>query len=163
MPAPLGNAACDPQKPEIVNNEYAPNKFLHFDYYEVFNLKRACLNLDVTEINGTSLTHGHFAFTGLTADFDIALTMMEMKRTYKKVLSFGGWAGSTDAATFQRYRDVFKPRNRDKYATNKVAFFKKYNYAEATDIPGVPPGTGDETNTYLTFLKLMKSKLPTGI
>ncbi|KAF9252734.1 CAZyme family GH18 [Penicillium roqueforti] len=164
---------------KIVNNEHAPDKFLHVAYYEVFNLKRECLNMDVTEINDASLTHVHFAFAGLTADFDIAFDnddykaqfekFVKISTSYKKVLSFGGWAESTDAATFQRYRDVVKPGNRDKFATNMLAFFNKYKgldgidfdweYPGATDIPGVPPGTGDETNNYLAFLKLMKNKI----
>ncbi|KAK1146885.1 hypothetical protein N8T08_002211 [Aspergillus melleus] len=85
----------------------------------------------------------------------------------KKILSFGGWAESTDAATFQHYKDVVKPGNREKFANNVVAFVKKHNldgidfdweYPGATDIPGVPGGQ-HETGNYLDFLKLMTGRL----
>ncbi|RDW93972.1 uncharacterized protein DSM5745_01294 [Aspergillus mulundensis] len=90
-----------------------------------------------------------------------------MDASWKKILSFGGWAESTDAATFQRYKDVVKPENRETFANNVVDFVKKHNldgidfdweYPGATDIPGVPGGQG-ETDNYLGFLKLMKEKL----
>ncbi|KAJ5088699.1 Peptidoglycan-binding Lysin subgroup [Penicillium angulare] len=164
---------------DIVNNDDAPDNFYHVAYYEVFNLKRDCLNMDVNEITDTSLTHVHFAFAGLTADFDVAFDTDEYEAqfekfvkndaSYKKILSFGGWAESTSAATFQRYRDVVKSGNRDKFATNIKAFFEKYDgldgidfdweYPGATDIPGVPAGSDSDDDNYLGFLKLMKSTI----
>lgn len=164
---------------DVINNKEIPAKFYHVAYFEVFNLKRDCLNMDVNEISDKSLTHVHFAFAGLTTGFDITFDNDDYKSqfekfvkndaSYNKVLSFGGWAESTDASTFQRYRDVVKPGNREKFATNIAAFFKKYpgldgidfdwEYPGATDIPGVPAGASDETNDYLEFLKLMKSTI----
>ncbi|KAJ5173846.1 Peptidoglycan-binding Lysin subgroup [Penicillium coprophilum] len=164
---------------DIVNNDDAPDKFYHVAYFEVFNLKRDCLNMDVNEISDTSVTHVHFAFAGLTSDFDVAFETDEYEAQfekfvkndalYKKILSFGGWAESTSAATFQLYRDVVKSGNREKFATNIKAFFEKYDgldgidfdweYPGATDIPGVPAGSKTDDDNYLNFLKLMKSTL----
>ncbi|KAL4807506.1 hypothetical protein BDV18DRAFT_158723 [Aspergillus unguis] len=164
---------------DIVIKDAAPDEFFHVAYFEVFNLQRPCLNMDVNEISDASLTHVHFAFAGLTADFDVSFDNDEYKAqfekfvknnaSYKKVLSFGGWAESTSASTFQRYRDVVKPGNRDKFAKNIKAFFEKYDgldgidfdweYPGATDIPGVPAGSDSEADNYLGFLKLLKSTI----
>ncbi|KGO43768.1 Peptidoglycan-binding Lysin subgroup [Penicillium expansum] len=163
----------------IVNNDDAPENFYHVAYFEVFNLKRECLNMDVNEISDTSLTHVHFAFAGLTADFDVSFDNDEYKAqfekfvkndaSYKRILSFGGWAESTSASTFQRYRDAVKSGNREKFAKNIKAFFEKYDgldgidfdweYPGATDIPGVPAGSDSDDDNYLGFLKLMKSTI----
>ncbi|KUM66694.1 hypothetical protein ACN42_g386 [Penicillium freii] len=161
----------------VVNNDKPPDSFHHVAYFEAFNMKRDCLNMDVKEINHDKLTHVHFAFAGLSEDFDITFddsysdqfdAFVEMDAPWKKVLSFGGWAESTNSDTFQRYRDVVKPENRDKFAKNILAFFDKHNldgidfdweYPGATDIPGVPAGTSGETSDYLEFLKLMKKTI----
>ena len=37
-----------------------------------------------------------------------------------------------------------------------------WEYPGAPDIPGVPPGTKEEAINYLEFLKLVRSRLPTG-
>lgn len=164
---------------DIVNNDDAPDNFYHVAYFEVFNLKRDCLNMDVNEISDTSLTHVHFAFAGLTADFEVSFDNDEYKKqfekfvkqdaSYKKILSFGGWAESTSATTFQRYRDVVKSGNREKFAKSIKAFFEKYDgldgidfdweYPGATDIPGVPAGSDSDDDNYLGFLKLMKNTI----
>jgi chitinase len=162
---------------DVVNNDKAPESFHHVTYYEAFNVKRDCLKMDVKEINDDKLTHVHFAFAGLTKDFDVSfddsfedqfLSFVELDVPWKKVLSFGGWAESTDSDTFQLYRDVVKSGNRDKFAKNIAAFLDKHNldgidfdweYPGATDIPGVPAGASDETSDYLEFLKLMKNTI----
>ncbi|KAJ5241649.1 Peptidoglycan-binding Lysin subgroup [Penicillium citrinum] len=164
---------------DIVNNDDAPDNFYHVAYFEVFNLKRDCLNMDVNEISDTFLTHVHFAFAGLTADFEVSFDNDEYKKqfekfvkqdaSYKKILSFGGWAESTSATTFQRYRDVVKSGNREKFAKSIKAFFEKYDgldgidfdweYPGATDIPGVPAGSDSDDDNYLGFLKLMKNTI----
>lgn len=161
---------------EIKNNDVRPKTFRRVTYFEAFNMNRDCLKMDVREINDDELTHVHFAFAGLSSDFDVTFdeafkdqfdAFAKMNAPWKKILSFGGWAESTDAATFQHYKDVVKPGNREKFASNIVAFVKKHNldgidfdweYPGATDIPGVPGGQG-ETENYLDFLKLMRGKL----
>ncbi|CAG8898521.1 unnamed protein product [Penicillium egyptiacum] len=161
---------------EIVGNDDKPKAFRRVTYFEAFNVKRDCLNMDVREIADDKLTHVHFAFAGLSEDFEITFdeafkdqfdAFAKMDASWSKILSFGGWAESTDAATFQRYKDVVKPGNREKFANHVVDFVKKYDldgidfdweYPGATDIPGVPGGEG-ETESYLEFLKLMKERL----
>ncbi|EAU33975.1 conserved hypothetical protein [Aspergillus terreus NIH2624] len=160
----------------IMNNNEKPKFFRRVTYYEAYNMDRDCLNMDVREINDDDLTHVHFAFAGLTSNIEIMFddsykdqfgAFIEMHAPWKKILSFGGWAESTDAATFQRYKDVVKPENRERFANNVVAFVNKHKldgidfdweYPGATDIPGVPGGQG-ETDHYLNFLKLMREKL----
>ncbi|KAJ5256981.1 CAZyme family GH18 [Penicillium angulare] len=161
---------------DVINNKETPDTFIRVAYYEAFNVKRDCLNMNVKEIDDDTLTHVHFAFAGVSADFDITFdsafsdqfdNFVQMKAPWKKVLSFGGWAESTDAGTFQRYKDVVKSGNREKFAKNLAAFLEKHEldgidfdweYPGATDIPGVP-NTAGETSDYLEFLKLMKTTL----
>lgn len=161
---------------DIKNNDKKPETFRRVAYYEAFNMNRDCLNMDVREIDDDDLTHIHFAFAGLSKEFDITFdeafqdqfdAFAKMDVSWKKILSFGGWAESTESATFQRYKDVVKPENREVFANKVAAFAKKHNldgidfdweYPGATDIPGVSGGQG-ETDNYLGFLKVMREKL----
>ncbi|EFQ99545.1 killer toxin alpha/beta [Nannizzia gypsea CBS 118893] len=163
---------------KIVNNQMTPAGFIRLGYFEGFNVKRDCLTMDASELKlFQDLTHVHFAFASLTSDFNIMFDdgvneqfekFAKTKYAFKKIISFGGWAESTEPGTFQRYRDAVKPANRDKFANNVAAFLDKHGlggvdfdweYPGATDIPGVPPGSESDPTDYLEFLKLMKGKL----
>ncbi|KAI9929298.1 hypothetical protein MW887_000765 [Aspergillus wentii] len=163
---------------EVVGNEERPEEFKKVTYFEAFNVQRECLTMDVTELaDQTDHTHVHFAFAGPNEDFGITFKdgvkkqfdkFVKMKASFKKILSFGGWAESTDEGTFQRYRDAVKPGNREKFIANVIPLIEENNldgidfdweYPGATDIPGVPAGGGDETSNYLDFLKLIEKKL----
>ena len=121
-----------------------------------------------------SLTIVHFAFLGLTADFNVNIPesvkdqfeqFEKEKFPFKKVVSFGGWAESTEPGTFQRYKDAVKPENRNKFANNVLTFLNSHSldgvdfdweYPGAPDIPGVPNGGEQEAQNYLRFLTVMK-------
>ncbi|KAH3015121.1 hypothetical protein KXW60_007897 [Aspergillus fumigatus] len=123
-------------------------------------------------------SHVHFAFATVTPGFDVDTSSVEdefrrfVKRTgFKKILSFGGWAFSTDPSTFQRFRDATKPEHRDTFVTNLVSFMSRHNldgfdfdweYPGAPDIPDITPGSPDEGQNYLAFLQRLRSKLPSG-
>jgi chitinase len=98
--------------------------------------------MDVSEIKDATsdLTHVHFAFLGINADFTVNVPenvkaqwekFAAGKFPFKKIISFGGWAESTEPATFQRYKDAVKPANRQTVAKNVIQFMDKY------DIQGV--------------------------
>lgn len=87
---------------------------------------------------------------------------------WKKIVSFSGCAKSTDADTFQLYKDAVKTANRDSFANAVVAFAQENNldgvdfdweYPGATDIPGVPAGGSEEAVDYLKILTIVKSRL----
>ncbi|KAH7080580.1 hypothetical protein BKA63DRAFT_591192 [Paraphoma chrysanthemicola] len=164
---------------DIVGNDNAPSSFSKVGYFQAYNGARDCLNMDVSEVNESEkdLTHVHFAFLGVTADFDVNIIdsvksqwekFSSGKFPFKKIISFGGWAESTEPGTFQRYKDAVKPENRNKFANNVVNFMKKHDlqgvdfdweYPGASDIPGVPNGGEQEAQHYLRFLTVIRGLL----
>ncbi|POR39606.1 Uncharacterized protein TPAR_00202 [Tolypocladium paradoxum] len=165
---------------KIVNNGSPPSTFRKVGYFEAWNRDRPCLWMDAKNIDTNAITHVHFAFVTLDADFGISIDekmkkqwqqFRELGSSVKKIPSFGGWAFSTKPDTLWRFRDATKPANRLKFANNAIAFLNEqgldgldfdWEYPGAPDIPGVPPGTAEEATNYLEFLKLVKRRLPAG-
>ncbi|KAF7562274.1 hypothetical protein G7046_g1854 [Stylonectria norvegica] len=165
----------------VVGNSKKPVEFLRVGYFQGYNFDRPCLNMDVSKLTGvkSTYTHIHFAFSGLTNTLSLTMQpevktqftkFVAMKGPWKKVISFGGWAESTDAATFQRYRNAIKPANQQKFASAVLAFVQKYKL-DGVDFDWEYPGstssagsTGPDTDAsnYLQFLSLMRKKLGTG-
>lgn len=161
-----------------MNNGTAPEKFRTIGYFEAFDQKRTCLRMSCTEIPTGKYSHVHFAFAAISPAFDIDISDVEdqfhefSKMTaFKKILSFGGWAFSTDPSTFHLFRDATKPGNREQFVGNLVKFMESNNldgfdfdweYPGAPDIPNIPPGSSDEGGNYRDFLKLLRDKLPSG-
>ncbi|KND90513.1 Killer toxin subunits alpha/beta [Tolypocladium ophioglossoides CBS 100239] len=144
---------------DIKNNGKPPAKFIQVGYFEAWNFQRECLTMDPANIDTATRTHIHFAFAGLIKDFNTST---------KKVVSFGGWATSTEPATFQLFRDATDAANRGKFSDNVVGFVINngldgldfdWEYPGATDIPGIPPGTAQNAENYLEFLRLVRKKL----
>lgn len=106
-----------------------PAQFMRVAYFEAFNMDRACLHMLPRQINTNYYTHVHFAFGGISPDFDVQLgnlTAMfgDFKRmtNIKRIMSFGGWSFSTDADTFPIFREGVTPAQRIKFAENVVKF-----------------------------------------
>jgi hypothetical protein len=164
----------------IVNNDSPPSTFRKVGYFEGWNRDRPCLHMNARQIDTTAVTHVHFAFVTLNADFGISIDdkmktqwqqFRELGSSTRKIASFGGWAFSTEPATLNRFRDATKAENRLKFAENCIAFLKSegldgldfdWEYPGAPDIPGVPPGTKEHADNYLEFLKLVRERLPAG-
>ncbi|KAJ4129266.1 hypothetical protein NW768_007801 [Fusarium equiseti] len=169
-PGCIGNCGTN-----IVGNTKKPAKFLNVGYFQGYNLGRPCLNMDVTKLPEikTAYTHIHFAFAGLTSDFSVLLQpavreqfikFKEVKGSWKKIISFGGWAGSTDASSYQIYRDAIKPANRNKFAYNVMTVLNNHKLDGVDfdwEYPGSAGSTGSSTDTanYVEFLKVMRSKI----
>ncbi|RHZ55467.1 hypothetical protein CDV55_101207 [Aspergillus turcosus] len=163
---------------DIVNNGKAPDQFMSIGYFEAFDQLRACLRMSVTEIPANKYSHIHFAFATVTSRFDVDISDVEYQFSkfvkmsgFKKILSFGGWAFSTEPGTFQRFRDATKQEHRATFVNNLVSFMSRHNldgldfdweYPGAPDIPDITPGSPDEGKNYLAFLQLLRSKLPSG-
>lgn len=164
---------------DIVNNDAGPSEYRSVGYFEAWNQKeRDCLKMHVNQIDKKTVTHVHFAFATVNTDWTVSVE--DVKGEFdkfkefsgvKKVLSFGGWAFSTDPSTFQRFRDAAKPANRETFANNCIKFMKDngldgldfdWEYPGAPDIPDIPPSTKEDALNYLKFLQLMKSKMPSG-
>ncbi|KAM0339000.1 hypothetical protein ACHAPU_011101 [Fusarium lateritium] len=165
---------------DIVNKDTAPSKFQSLGYFEGWNFKRPCLNMDVSEIPDKGYDIVHFSFGWISEDFQISAgpdvkeqfdKFVKLQTSYKKVISFGGWAFSNDAATSHIIRNGVKPENAIKFATNIVNFVTAnkldgvdidWEYPGATDIEGSQPGTEADGKNYLAFLQLVKRRLPSG-
>ncbi|KAH6680106.1 killer toxin subunits alpha/beta [Plectosphaerella plurivora] len=164
---------------DIVNKDTAPSQFRRLGYFEGWNFKRPCLNMDVSQIPERHYDVIHFAFGWISEDFQISAgpdvkeqfdKFVKEKVSYKKVISFGGWAFSNEPATSHIIRNAVKPQNAVKFATNLVAFVNANNldgldidweYPGATDIDGSQPGTEEDGKNYLAFLQLVKRRLGT--
>ncbi|KIL85830.1 hypothetical protein FAVG1_10799 [Fusarium avenaceum] len=160
---------------KIVGNGKKPAKFLNVGYFQGYNLGRPCLNMDVTKLPEvkTPYTHIHFAFAGLTSDFSVLLQpdvreqflkFKEVKGSWKKIISFGGWAGSTDSSSFQLYRDAIKPANRDRFAKNIMTVLNNHKLDGVDfdwEYPGSAGSAGSSADTanYVEFLKVMRAKV----
>ncbi|EFR03916.1 killer toxin alpha/beta [Nannizzia gypsea CBS 118893] len=166
---------------DIVGNESPGTSFNRIGYFQAYNTARSCLNMDVTEIEGAfkDLTHVHFAFAGLTEDFDVHIDdtirdqfdkFKAMQAPFKKIVSIGGWAQSTDQDTYKRYRDAMLGANRAKFIQNIVNFINANNldgididweYPGASD-QGIPASDPIDAENYLRFLAFLREALPRG-
>ncbi|KAK2616771.1 hypothetical protein QQS21_000383 [Conoideocrella luteorostrata] len=145
---------------DMVGNEMTAGGFARVGYFQGYNPSRSCLRMDAAEIpnkGDDAFTHVHFAFAGITEDFEVRIApesqdqfskFVKLDSTFRKVLSFGGWAESTEPATFQRH-DL-----------DGVDF--DWEYPGATDIPGTPAGSADEAFNYYKFLVVVRELLGWG-
>jgi hypothetical protein len=131
----------------------APSEFISLAYYEGYGMDRACLYQDARQIDTSKFTHLHFAFGVLSADYEV--TTGDVLSTYEfeafkkltsvhKVLSFGGWAFSTDPATYSIFRNGVTAANRLTMATN-IANFIIANDLDGVDIDWEYPGVSTTT------------------
>jgi chitinase len=141
-------------------------------YFEAFNGKRLCLNMDVTEIDTSQYTHVHLAFATISTSFDVDVSGIQAQfdrfvalKGIKRILSFGGWSFSTEQDTCPIFRQGVTAANRNIFINNVVNFVKTHNidgvefdweYPGALDIPGVPAGSPLDGSNYFTFLHDLK-------
>jgi hypothetical protein len=131
----------------------APASVINLAYYEGYGLARPCLNQDVRQIDTTKFSHLHFAFGVLSADYSVStgddLSTYEFDAFtqltgVKKVLSFGGWAFSTDPTTYNIFRTGVTSANRLTMATNIANFINQHNL-DGVDIDWEYPGVSKLT------------------
>jgi len=160
---------------KITNNGVPPKEFISIGYFEGWNKERSCLTMDVTQI-GSSVTHIHFAFADVTANFQVSVSKVQEQfdkfvkmNGKKRILAFGGWTASTDPSSYNIFREGVKPGNREILAKNLADFIKSNNldgidldweYPGAPDIPGIPSADPIDGPNYLELLKLIRSQLP---
>lgn len=156
-----------------------PASFMKVAYFESWNWQRHCLHRNVNDLGG-GYTHIHFAFATVSSpdwkvviDDRVKAQFEQFKdlKGVKRILSFRGWAFSTDQATYQTFRNAVKPENKDTFAANCADFLKEHGldgldfdweYPGAPDIPDIPPGSPDEGVLYHSFLATLKKVIPSG-
>ena len=70
------------------------------------------------------------AFVAITSDFDVDVSPIQAsfdefvasKGNFKKIISIGGWAFSTDPSTYMLFREAATEANWVNFASNIVSF-----------------------------------------
>jgi hypothetical protein len=84
-----------------VNNKSPPKEFRYIGYFQAYNPGCLYIHIDALEIkeNFKELTYVHFAFAGITADYNVNIPKHiknqfdifdKMDAPFKKILSFSG-------------------------------------------------------------------------
>ncbi|KAJ5735081.1 glycoside hydrolase family 18 protein [Penicillium malachiteum] len=160
---------------EITNNDEAPDQFFNIGYYEAFGVSRPCLDMNASQIP-SSYSHIHFAFGGVTDDYQVDLSTSEDQfsefvnmNSFKKILSFGAWSFSTSLDSYPIFREGVSDANRLTFAQSVVDTVNDYDhdgvdfdweYPDAPDIPGIPAGNATDGPNYLEFLTTLRDLLP---
>ncbi|KAI6086086.1 glycoside hydrolase family 18 protein [Hypoxylon rubiginosum] len=163
---------------EIKQNSGPPAVFQRIGYFESWNQDRDCLWLKAENANTDgSYTHMHWGFAEIDPEswkpvlkdphdqWDAFKKLENMKR----IVSFGGWAYSTEAATYNIIRSAIID-NYETFATNLAQFVSDesidgididWEYPGAPDIlvDGQPIGQKGDGAAYLRFLTTLKDKL----
>ncbi|KAK4184949.1 hypothetical protein QBC35DRAFT_538819 [Podospora australis] len=163
---------------EIKNNSGPPSTFQRIGYYESYNMKRKCLWLPAKRARvDDSYTHIHWGFAEIDPNgWKVIITDPQNQwadvkalKGVKRIISFGGWAYSTEPATWWIIRRAII-ENRDQFARNVAEFLAKEGL-DGVDIdweyPGAPDiyvgdtriGQRHDGAEYLVFLTRLKSLL----
>ncbi|KAH3052098.1 hypothetical protein KXW01_000618 [Aspergillus fumigatus] len=157
----------------------APAETYSIAYFEAFSWKRSCLRMSVTSIDTSAYTHIHYSFITLNEDLSInidevadQLPLFKGMVGIKKIVSVGGWAFSTEPATYQIFRNaVATQANRKTLVSNIIRFLDDYSldgvdwdweYPAEPDIPGIPAGTEADTTGFFLLLNELKQEMPAG-
>jgi chitinase len=163
---------------QIVESD-APAENYVIGYFEGFDLERACLKPLITEIDTSAYTHIHMSFATLNTDFSFNISSIEEQMDsfinlegVKRVVTVGGWSFSTDASTYDIFREaVSTSANRDTLVTNTIDFLNTYDldginwdweYPGEPDIPGIPADTSTSANNLFLFLMELNEQMPSG-
>ncbi|KAL7629535.1 hypothetical protein AAE478_001056 [Parahypoxylon ruwenzoriense] len=165
---------------EIKQNSGPPAAFQRIGYYESYNLERECLWLKAKNANTDgSYTHIHWSFAEIDPstwkpiinDANQQWSDFKALTGVKRIVSFGGWAYSTEPATYNIIRSAII-NNRDTFTSNLAQFVEDeaidgididWEYPGAPDIyvGGQPIGQKSDGADYLKFLTTLKEKLGT--
>lgn len=158
-----------------------PSEFIKIGYWEEFQWQRPCMNLDgaglQNMIDSNNYTEIHYSF-GVIDNYEVSITNMTTFYEFlnvtgvKKVVTFGGWAFSTDSDTIHIFGQAVQQQT---FVNSAVSFINQYNldgieidweYPGATDLYGwagsTPTEYPDDGANYLSMLEKMKAALPSG-
>ncbi|KJX95243.1 hypothetical protein TI39_contig4126g00012 [Zymoseptoria brevis] len=164
---------------EIISSPEPPAVFEKIGYFETWNQERPGLHMWPRDINSNGsyqYTTVHYAFMNIIEGYEISAAPYEdnwnefLNTTgFKKIVTFGGWAFSTENFTYNVFRDGVTTADRQKFAQNVARFVIDnkldgvdfdWEYPGAPDIPGIPPASPENGRDYLEFLKIVRQLLP---
>ncbi|KAL5358871.1 hypothetical protein BJX96DRAFT_173834 [Aspergillus floccosus] len=177
--SPIGTNGCVQNcGTDIVNNDKGVSEFNRLGYYESWNFDRPCLNLRAENADTEgAYTHMHWAFGLINDDWSISVNdTFEQWDGFKglgikRIMSLGGWGYSTDPKTYDKLRQGMTAANRNTFADGIVKFINDngldgididWEYPGAPDLPDIPKGFPTDGPNYLSFLKVLRNKLPSG-
>jgi chitinase len=104
------------------------------------------------------LRHVHFAFAGITSDYQVDVTKVQAQfdgllklKAVKRVVSFGGWSFSTDYDTFPIFRVGVSPANREAFAQSVTKFATDHNL-DGLDFDWEYPGVSNSWRPFALVL-----------
>lgn len=119
----VASCGMDVRKDPLVENP------IRIGYFEGWNGNRPCLRSHATQYKDAGYTHIHWGFANLTEDFvpDVSglqeeFDMFKGMTGVKRIISFGGWAFSTEAGTWPIFKNAVKPVNRAAFTKNVLKF-----------------------------------------
>jgi chitinase len=131
--APGTNGCISNCGTEIIIGD-APAQYLKIGFFEGYDTQRPCLNERLSALDLSPYTHIFLSFAAITPDFDIDVSSIQSSfdefigmAGFKKIISIGGWAFSTDPSTYMIYRDAMSNYdNRNTFVSIIVTFLAKY-------------------------------------
>jgi chitinase len=163
---------------EIVQSD-APSEVFRIGYFEGFDIERPCLRPLISDMDLSNYTHIHMSFATLNSDFSINISSIESQMSafsslsgVKRIITIGGWDFSTDAGTYDIFREaVSSADNRGTLIDNVFSFLDQWDldgvdwdweYPGEPDIPGIPADTTDHAEDFFLLLMEMAEQLPSG-
>lgn len=158
-----------------------PSEFIKIGFWEEWNWQRPCLNLDVAGVQSMILEYNyteiHYSF-GVICDYSVCIQNMTTFSDFlsltgvRKVVTFGGWAFSTDDSTIHIFGEAVQ---QDQFVASAVDFINQYGldgieidweYPGATDLGGwansTPTQFPDDGANYLSMLTKLYPAMPSG-
>ncbi|KAI9374889.1 glycoside hydrolase superfamily [Aspergillus egyptiacus] len=161
---------------DILDNSEAPAEFMKIGYYQSFNFQRPCLTLHAADIDVDDYSHIHWAFATINSTFHIGINDTYQQWPdflaldgVKRIISFGGWGYTINAATYDVLRQAMMPENVDSFIANIMSFVEEsgmdgvdfdWEYPGASDLPSVSVGLSSDGPNYLNFLKKLRAVFP---
>lgn len=173
--APGENGCISNCGTDIISSPKPPSQY-SIAYFEAWSWQRPCLRQTVTDIDTKAYTHIHYSFIELNEDLSISLNdvadqfpLFKSMSGVKKIVALGGWAFSTEPATYKILRDAVRTAGaRTTLCNNIIKFLDDHDldgidwdweYPSQPDIPGIPAGDDDEADNFFLLLHELRQKL----
>ncbi|KAF1827906.1 glycoside hydrolase family 18 protein [Dissoconium aciculare CBS 342.82] len=144
----------------IVKKQRPPKDTITLGFFEGWAYARGCANMKAKDIDTSKYSHMAWAFANVGQDNSIIVTDQEQYKDFlalpkvKKIMSIGGWAArdALHAAT--------RPENQESFANKILDFLNANKELDGVDIDFEFPDNAEQAGWFLSFLRQLRSKLP---